>query len=202
MKPKTHRGGLSPEKYLSKDELKQVMDYLQARVKAEIPIKGAKTDLMITRVFLGSGLRASELCDLTLQDLPTHHNKRVLYVRDGKGAVSRTVDISQILEHEISVYVNEFRFDKPPEAPLFANRNGDKYLYDTLRRKFREIGQAIKLPSSLHCHRFRHTFAIALYAKENDLLFVCQQLGHASIMTTQIYAKTTSEAARRQMEGF
>ena len=157
---------------------------------------------MITRVFVASGIRAQELCDLQLQDLPTHHNKHVLYVRDGKGSVSRTVDISQLLEHELSVYTNEFRFDKPPHAPLFANRNGDKYLYVTLRRKFREIGQAIGLPSSLHCHRFRHSFAIKLYAKEKDLLFVCQQLGHASITTTQIYARTTTEAARRQMKGF
>lgn len=193
-----HRGGLSPEKYLSPGEVAQILGYLEEKHKQRMN-QASKTDLMITKTFLGSGLRAQELCDLTMQDLPTHHNKPVIYVRDGKGSVSRTVIISPRLKDELEQYVNDFLAGDPPETPVFRNCDGGKLSYGSLRQKYRRLGEALKLPSRLHCHRFRHTFAIQLYAVENDLVFVARQLGHANIQTTLIYACTNPESAHRQM---
>jgi integrase/recombinase XerD len=199
MKKKTkHRGGLSPDKYLSHEEVTQIIDHLEAKHKQRMN-QASKTDLMITKTFLGSGLRAQELCDLTLSDMPTHHNKPVIYVRDGKGSVSRSVIISPRLKDDLEEYVNDFLADDPPETPVFRNCLGGKMSYSSLRQKYRILGEKLKLPSRLHCHRFRHTFAIRLYAIEHDLVFVAKQLGHANIQTTMIYADTSPEAAMRQM---
>jgi integrase len=194
-----HRGGLSPNKYLNKEESQEILDHLEAKYRANMN-QNTKTDLLITKTFLYSGLRAQELCDLNLRDLPTHHKKPVLYVRDGKGSVSRAVEIGTRLQKDLEVFVNDFRADDPPETPVFRNCLGGKISYGSLRHKYRVLGETIGLPNRLHCHKFRHTFAVNLYAIEHDLLFVSRQLGHSNIQTTTIYAITSPEAARRQME--
>ena len=46
-------------------------------------------------------------------------------------------------------------------------------------------------------HMFRHAFATLLLEEEVDIRFIQKMLGHASIMTTQIYAEV---ALKKQME--
>ncbi len=199
MKPTRHRGGLPPNKFLSPDELQKVVDYASAQAE-KLGSKRAKTDHLIVEIFAGSGIRRAELAGLQIQDLPHWHLKPVLYIRDGKGNVSRPVDISTRLQKHITRYVEEYRKDAEPDEPLFATFSGAHIGAMTIHEKITRIGRALKLKTSLHPHKFRHSYAIKLYGLENDLLYVSQQLGHSSIETTTIYAKTSTEAARRQVE--
>jgi len=196
-----HRGGLAPQKYLTPEELDALIEYTRARAKKRKSAR-AKIDYLCVHILAGAGLRASELCALTLQDLPCRHNKPVIYVRDGKGNVSGAVDISTKLSSHIKKFVDEYRADAEQTAPLVLGNRGRPIAYITIYGKIRRLGEEMKTPGGLHPHKIRHSFAVKLYARENDILFVSQQLRHASIQTTQIYAKTTTEAAKRQMEGF
>jgi integrase/recombinase XerC len=194
-----HRGGLAPDKYLSAEELDRLREFVRARAKRR-KSRAANTDFLIIEILAGAGLRASELCALQIQDCPCHHQKPVLYVRDGKGNVSRAVDIPNALGDSIAFWVANYRQDQPPEAPLIAAPSGKAIQYETVYRKVRRIGEEMKMPDRLHPHRLRHTYGTALYAVEKDLNLVAQQLGHADINTTTIYAKTSPESARRQVE--
>jgi integrase/recombinase XerD len=196
-----HRGGLSPTKYLTPQELTDVLEYMLQRAETR-DSRLAWTDYMICRVLAGSGIRAAELCDLRIEDLPGHHGKDVLYVRDGKGSVSRSVMISKVLGEDIAQYVAVYRAEAKPEHTLFLSIQATPLLYNALWRKMIILGQEMGLATPLRCHKFRHSFAIKLYAQKEDIIFVSTQLGHKDLETTMIYARTDPESGRQQMEGF
>jgi len=156
---------------------------------------------MIIHILAGAGLRASEVCDLTLQDLPGHHGKSVLHIRDGKGNISRSVQIGGHLQNHIACYAEEYRIGNTDiTQPLILSRTGTKMAYVSIYRKCTQIGNEMELTSKLNPHKFRHSFAIKLYEIEKDIAFVSRQLGHADLKTTMVYVHTTPETARRQME--
>lgn len=197
MNTKPHRGALDPEKYLSRDQL----DRLRAHALAEsdrLKSRRARTDYLLVEILCLSGLRASECCHLTLADLPCTHQKPLLEVRDGKGQVSRAVHISEPLAARIAEYVARYRAGAEPAEPLFLGCHGQPLRYRILYEKIKRLGKAIGI--TIWPHMLRHSYAVNLYALENDLLFVQQQLGHADSKTTEIYARTTSASCRRQAE--
>jgi integrase/recombinase XerD len=51
-----------------------------------------------------------------------------------------------------------------------------------------------------HVHQLRHTFACRWVEQGGNLAALQQVLGHASIVTTQRYARLTDEAVRREAE--
>jgi len=194
-----HRGGLAPSKYLTPEEVGSLLAFVQARTRTS-KAKKHRDDHLIVDLMTGAGLRAADVCDMRIKDTPTHHKKQVVYVRNGKGQVSRAIDISSALAQHIQEYVAEYRTDAKPGDPLILARTGKPISYMTIYQKIVKIGKDMGMPDTLHPHKLRHSFAVRLYAVENDLLFVSQQLGHSDVSTTQIYARTTPKAARRQME--
>ena len=55
---------------------------------------------------------------------------------------------------------------------------------------------------TLHAHGLRHTFATILYGYRKDIKTVRDQLGHSSIATTDIYAKSLPDEKLQQMQVF
>ena len=117
-----NRGGLAPDKYLSDDQVKKLRRYVRDRADLARQRGGSRgvIDELIIELLLASALRASELVDLTIADLPCEHGKPCLYVRDGKGSVSRSVDISEKLELRISRFVKLYRKGANSDDPLIT----------------------------------------------------------------------------------
>lgn len=197
MKAKAHRGALDPEKYLTTEQLTQIREY--ARTAADrYKSRRARTDFVLVEVLCLSGLRASEVCDLRIADVPHTHKKLTLLVRDGKDSVSRSVHISQALADVIEVYIRTYRANAMPSNFLFVGCHGERIRYRTLYEKVHRIGAACGI--DIHPHTLRHSYATWLYSLEKDVLFVRDQLGHADVKTTEIYARTVSASCRRQAE--
>lgn len=147
----------------------------------------------IYNVLLGTGLRASELCDLRCGDVDVA--KRMVNVRRGKGAKQRTVIVSA----DTASVLHDLCGIRPNRHPVFTNSSGNKLTYKALWRRGRKIAGIIG-DSSFHLHCLRHTFATRLYNYKKDIKFVKEQLGHSSIATTDIYAKTLNADKLRQMD--
>jgi len=193
-------GGLAPDKYLSEGQIKQFRRHLAERV-CLADARGSRIraymNQFIYEVLLRSGLRASELCDLNLEDLPGAHGKDAVYVRNGKGNISRTVEITPQTVDLINTWVKHFRPKAGPQDPLLMSEQGGRLSYHSLFGKIKRIGEAVGI--DLHPHMLRHSYAMRLYAIEADLRAVQQQLGHSDPITTAIYAKTSPEALKRQI---
>jgi integrase/recombinase XerC len=58
-----------------------------------------------------------------------------------------------------------------------------------LRNRIRQLAQQAGLPTHVHPHMLRHSFASHLLQSSGDLRAVQELLGHAHITTTQVYTK-------------
>jgi integrase len=185
-KPKrTKKTQLTSSDFRSEEQIRSDIDALGKQ--------GSKELRQIYSILLGTGLRASELCDLRCGDVDL--SKRMVNVRRGKGAKQRSIIISRntcsILLHLVH--------GKPKRQPVLMDKYNAELSYDALRARGKKIAEIIGDPS-WHLHCMRHTFATRLYNYKKDINFVAEQLGHSSIETTRIYAKTLTSEKLEQMD--
>lgn len=200
-KSRKARGGLSPHKYLSTEQKQKIKTYLDDRCKNAAPnTQRAFVNRMIVYLFMYSGLRASELCNLKIRDLPGHHGKDIIHVVDGKGEITRTIDIPSALVAELAVFTEKFRKGARPGSPLFVNEKTTAFKYHSLWQRIKTAGKNAGV-KSLAPHMIRHTYLTGLYNIKQDLRFVQEQAGHADPRTTAIYARTDNTQRKEQVEG-
>lgn len=196
-----HRGGLTPDKYLSEKQLRRLRQYVKdmADLARQRGSMRAIIDELVVELLANTGLRASELCKLNIGDLPMSHGKATVWIRDGKGNVSRTVDIPESLNRRLERFIRLYRKGASNNAPLLVSAKGSRMIYRSIYEKIKKLGRNSGI-GTLHPHMLRHTYGTRLYNVEQDLRFVQDQLGHASPTTTAIYAKTNVDARKRQVE--
>lgn len=195
------RGGLLPEQYLCEAEQKKLIRYVKnqadlARIRGS---KRAIIDEMIILLFLNTGLRAGELSELRIADVPPANGKDVIVIRQGKGKVTRSIVIGKRMQDRINRFIQLYRKKAKSNDTLLVNERGTQLIYFSIWSKLRRIGKEIGF-SRLNPHRLRHTYLTRLYNIEHDLRFVQDQAGHADPKTTAIYAHTDQKSQRRQIE--
>lgn len=158
-------------------------------------------DKAIVEVLYGSGLRVSELTQLSLNDISLD----VGYIRcRGKGSKERIVPLGEPAISAIEDYLSKARprilqtnaeqktVDKDA---LFLNSKGTKIsrqgVWLILKRKTKAKGM-----DSTYPHVMRHSFATHLLDHGADLRVVQEMLGHADISTTQIYTHLSQRKLR------
>ena len=195
------RGGLAPDKYLSEAQLKKLRQYVKDKADLARMRGGSRgvIDELIVELLANTGLRASELCNLNIGDLPIKHGKDCIWVRDSKGKVSRVVEISEKLKKRLERFIKLYRKRAKANSPLLVSERGKRIIYRSIYAKIKRIGEQAGI-GKLHPHILRHTYLTRLYNVEKDLRFVQDQAGHASPTTTAIYAKTNNTARKRQVE--
>jgi integrase/recombinase XerD len=156
--------------------------------------KLAKRDTAILELFYSSGLRASEMADLTLRDL--HLDLGVIRVI-GKGRKERIVPLGGPAQRALVDYINTLRPEllkiKNKQTELvFVSRSGGPVtrivMWQLLQRMSKKAGLR-----HIHPHTLRHTFATHLLSGGADLRVVQELLGHADVGTTQIYTHVDSD---------
>lgn len=180
------RGGLSPDKFLSDEEISIVRRTFGGRRDGGPRLA---VNVMLFDMFLNTGLRAFEMAALDLMDLPSP-GKCFVYVRHGKGDVSRKVEVCQEFAGRISAFVRDWRKGARHGSPLFVSERGGRMSTAMMRSRLAIVGKAAGL--HLYPHRLRHTFACKHYKINQDLLLLQEQMGHADPRTTAIYARTES----------
>lgn len=177
-------------KYLSEAQLKKLLQYVKDKADSARQ-KGntrAVFDELIILLLVDTGLRAGELCNLNIADLPTSHGQNAVRVRDADGNVTRAVDISPRTTMCLERFVSLYRKGAKPNEPLLISERRKRLIYMSLYSKLRNIGRKAGI-GTLHPQILRRTYLITLYNREQDLRFVQTQAGHASPATTAMYAK-------------
>jgi site-specific recombinase XerD len=189
-------------RYLTAEELTRLRRHaearsLQAREKGTV---GAVRAWALLDTLLSSGLRASEVAALRIGDCLLGYGQASLVVRQGKGGKTREVFIPQDLKAHLKAFLAWKRAngeDISDDAPVFTGQRGP-LTRNGVWRVVKGLMTAVGLDPRYATHSCRHTYATHLYrACGGDLEVVQEQLGHASIKTTTIYAKVTKEDKTR-----
>ena len=201
-KPKQKPYILHTEKFFTTEERQTILKITEEKAIVDLA-KGRQTwpvRWMLVHLAMHSGLRVSELSDLTIADIKHRERDVYLLVRSGKRNKSREVNI----DSELAKHLNSFMEYKQlldqsinPDAPLFTGRGGNKCTTTTLHLSFKEAVKAAGLRSDLSIHGARHTYASLLYQRTENLKMVQRQLGHSSAAMTLLYADILPEERGR-----
>jgi integrase len=167
------------------------------------PVTAAgERDRAIVFTLLDTGVRCSELVQLTLDDLDLEAGR--LRILHAKGNKQRVVPFASRCREALRHYLG---FRGSEAGPLFVAagrhrtlRPGVALRPNGLKQLLRRLGRQAGL-SKVHAHRFRHTFATWAIEQDARELDVQHLLGHASPDMVRRYASTynSEQAARRHV---
>ena len=153
-----------------------------------------KRDKAILELFFSTGLRISELCALSIDDVDLTRDE--FSVR-GKGDKVRVVFLSEAAKRSLREYLSA---RKDLDDALFvrygrkANDGVDPRLQARgVQRLFKQYAAKAGITRKVTPHVLRHSFATDLLSNGADLRSVQALLGHAHIGTTQVYTHVTDK---------
>lgn len=148
----------------------------------------ASRDRAILELLYGAGLRVAEAAALDLGDLD--FDSGLVHVRHGKGDKERRVPMGAAAAAALQAWLAERPASEEPA--VFLGRRGGRLSDRVIRRVVSEAGAAGGLPD-LHPHALRHACATHMLDAGADLRAIQEQLGHATLSTTQRYTQVSVE---------
>ncbi len=153
-------------------------------------------DRALLEVLYGTGLRVSEVCGLTFDQVVLE----VGYVRTvGKGSKERVVPLGDRAREALEAYLEHGRpiLARGRRSPyVFLNRSGKRLSRQSVWKIVKAWSRRAGVSADASPHTLRHSFATHLLEGGADLRSVQMMLGHADLATTQIYTHVTRERLR------
>lgn len=156
---------------------------------------------VILDLLFSCGLRASELCELSIKDIQLEREQLLIH---GKGSKDRYVPLHQSLIDDLKQYLTYIRpilLSKGPNISVlevFISYKGTpltvRGLEVILKKIIKDSGETYKI----HPHMLRHAFATTLLNHGADLRVVQELLGHEHLKSTQIYTHVSKEILKEK----
>lgn len=147
-----------------------------------------KRDYAMLELFYSTGMRVSEMANLTLGQLNLERmTVRVL----GKGSKERVIPLGRLAVNAVEDYLT-LRKELVPNMQgiargVFLNKNGKPLTAGGIRMRVKRAIKKIADLKKVSPHILRHSFATHLLNRGADLMAVKDLLGHENLSTTQIY---------------
>ncbi len=175
-----------PKAILSPDEARLILD------QPDITTLTGIRDRTILELFYSTGMRLSELCNLTIYDVDLQD--KVARINKGKGSKDRMVPFGKHAVKFLKEYITKVRPHNTKRNKksrhLFVNQLGNPIKQQTIIVIVREYAKRAKINKQVTTHTFRHTFASQLVKNGADISYVQKMMGHEDIRTTQIYVRS------------
>jgi integrase/recombinase XerD len=146
-------------------------------------------DSVIIEVLYACGLRISELLNLKKGNIYYKYE----YIKViGKGNKERLVPIGEKALKLLRLYIRNHRSKLPKIDPkcedyIFLNHRGKKLTRQYVFQAIKDIAKKAGIKKNIHPHILRHSFATALIKGGANLIAVKEMMGHASVVSTEIY---------------
>lgn len=164
---------------------KDMLNVESQQIFDETTFEGKRDKLMI-EIFYQTGIRLSELIDLTV-DQVSKSTIRVI----GKRNKERLIPISKELANDIDSYIQMRSLVEPKSNSFFLKKDGNKLYAKFVYRKINSYIALLTNVQKKSPHVLRHTFATHLLNNGAGIESIKELLGHSDLRATQVYTHTT-----------
>ena len=173
----------------------------KSRGKLGRPVEGSvpRRDQAILETIYSCGLRISELCGLRVEDIT--RSEQLVRVQ-GKGGKERQVPIGETALAAIAKYWRALPTAPRAREPVFlsSEKKMGPMKPRILQLRLKRYLEIAGLDPQLTPHKLRHSYATHLLDAGADLRSVQELLGHAHLVTTQVYTHVGTERLKRAYE--
>lgn len=176
--------------FLTKEELDTVIAF-----ETTNPISRLARDVFIFSCH--TGLRFSDICRLSKDNLEVSGITRRLTLRMGKTSEIISFNLSQLANAIVNQYLTE---GEEYIFPMLRGQIGHRIIENVigsqnamLNAYLKEVIQECGITKNISMHCGRHTFAVNSLAMGGDIYVLSKFLGHTSLSTTEIYAKAVDK---------
>ena len=198
--PKRHQ---KPIIRLEIDEMARMLDYVETGEKLSDRQRKYNEhtrarDLAILTLFLGTGIRVSELVGINIDDIDFSINGFLVTRKGGSQAILYfPEEVSKVLQDYLKI-----RREMVPlpghEDALFLSLQNKRITVRAVQKMVKKYaGQAAPLKKHLSPHKLRSTFGTNLYHETGDIYLVADVLGHSDVNTTRRHYAAMSDDRRR-----
>lgn len=182
--------------------LPRVLTAAEVERLLEIPPEAGwqgERDRALLETLYSTGARVAEAAGLDLRDLDLDGGTVRLH---GKGRRERLGALGGPCVEALRGYLDSTRREKRRRdaRAVFLNRWGERLSARGVARVLRRHVVRAGLPSEVHPHTLRHSFATHLLERGANLREVQELLGHRNVSTTQIYTHLTLDHLVRVYE--
>ena len=190
-------------KFLTKDQMEALLESpikelraLETKAERVTDRAAFYRDVAILETIYSCGLRVSELSGLRVCDLD--FAEQLARVR-GKGKKERQVPIGEPALSAIQLYWDQLPEPPAGEQPVFLARNqgAEPISPRVVQLRLKRYLAAAGLDPHLTPHKLRHSYATHLLDAGADLRSVQELLGHAHLITTQVYTHVSTERLKK-----
>lgn len=155
--------------------------------------RGKPRDCLLFNLLWHTGCRITEILNLTLDMIrPSLSDSPFTDLRiKGKGDKVRIVPIPGFLVAEL--YQHALRTEIEATKPLFSISRSQAH------RLLTKYAAAAGITRPVHCHLFRHGFAVNFLRQTGNIVYLQDLLGHSSIETTRIYVRAALPDVREAL---
>lgn len=148
--------------------------------------KGLRDKVML-EVLYATGIKVSELLDLTYEDINLHVGY-IVCRHDGK---ERVIPLHHEAVEYLRVYIARLldRDQMKKDKHIFINLSGTRMSRQGFWKIVKEYAAKAKIRKEITPHTLRHSFAAHLLQNGADLKSIQEMLGHSDISTTKVYSQ-------------
>jgi len=163
-----------------------------------------KRDKTLLCFMYASGMRAQEVCDLTVGDIQFYSDRASITVH-GKGQKVRRIGIPNDAANILRKYITYRGILNVSERHVFSSQTHEKMTVSCIEEIYSKyVKMAKEKNASMFRHNYtphsmRHTTATHMLEAGVPLIVVKNFLGHVSLQTTQIYAEVTQATMDKQL---
>ena len=168
------------------------------RLKTETAYHKVRDTAIIT-LFLGTGIRVSELVGIDIDDLDFTING---FIVTRKGGNQTILYFPESVAEALKSYLNErmqIEAVEGHENALFLSlqrRRITQRAVENLVKKYASVAAPLK--KKISPHKLRSTFGTSLYQETGDIYLVADVLGHSDVNTTRKHYAAMSDMRKRE----
>lgn len=182
---------------LSLDEIERMLNQI------DLGHPQGQRNRAIVETLYGSGIRVSELTNLSLSNL--FFEEDMIRV-SGKGNKQRLVPMGSVTKKYLELYIKASRIhlkiNPKDQDVVFLNRRGNRLTRQMIFTLIKQLAVKANIQKQVGPHTFRHSFATHLLENGADLRTIQILMGHESITTTEVYTHLDTQHLRSVVERF